>query len=222
MRRLASTLLLLSLCTLAGCAAAGVAAYKVFGDTPVDPAYQLPKVPTVVLVENFQSPDATRDDADQLARNIIDDLRKKDKRDKKGAVAVEFLPLIDPMKVYDLRSNDPVKYRKMRIQEIGRAVGAKQVLYVDLGGAGVQTMMGSDMLRGAGSARVMVVNCETGQTQWPQESGAGYPVGFESKLLRPADDITYDRVRNRTLEALAHRVGRLFYKWKPDEEEEYL
>jgi hypothetical protein len=103
----------------------------------------------------------------------------------------------------------------MKIQEIGRAVGAKQVIYISMDSFGVQSTGGTEMMRGLGSARVKVINCLTGQTQWPEESTGGYPVNFESKLITPQQNITYLQARDGTMRTIAVNISRLFYKWQP-------
>lgn len=222
---LASILLLTALLILpfaaSGCTAAGAAAYVLMGDAPVDAQYILPRVSTLVLVENYTNADATQDDADVLTHYIIDDLKKhlnnKKKEEKKKELPIVF---IDPQKIYDLRTLDSRKYHRMKIQDIGRAVGARQVIYVSLDSVDVQNMGGTEIMRGVGSARVKVINTVTGQTQWPAEFTGGYPVGFQSKLVTPQENISYDQARDRTMRTTAQSISRLFYKYNPGDDDE--
>jgi hypothetical protein len=205
----------------AGCQAAGALAYVVAGDAPVEPEYKLPRVETLVFVENYTNADVTEDDADVLSRYIVDNLKKnlnnKKKEDKKQEIPMVF---VDPLGLYDLRTADAEKFHQMKIQEIGRQLGAKQVLYVTLDSIGVQSTGGSEMMRGMGSARVKVINCATGQTQWPEESTGGFPVNFESKLITPQQEITYEQARDGTMRTMALSISRLFYKYNPSDDDE--
>ncbi len=109
------------LCLLSGCEIPGVLLHKAFGEVPVPAEYVPNKVATLVLVENYRSPDETVLDGDQIAHQIDDELKKEAE-----------LPLIDPDKLAPMREEDPTKFRSMSCQAVGRAVGAKQVIYVDL------------------------------------------------------------------------------------------
>lgn len=209
--------LLIGLASLPGCVAAGAAAYALMGDNPVDAQYKLPHRPTLVFVENYSNPDATNDDADVLSRYIVLDLKKHlDAKKKKGEP--DPVPLIDPMAIYNLRAANPVRFHKMKIQEIGRDLHAAQIIYVSLDSLGLQSMGTSEMMHGVGSARVKVISAATGLTLWPMESSGGYPAGYQSKLITPQQDVTYDQARDQTLQAVAHSIARLFYKWNPADE----
>jgi hypothetical protein len=207
---------------LSGCTEAGAVAYAVVGDIPTDAEYNLARVPTLVMVENYPNADESADDADILARYIIQNLNKnlnekeKKKEEKKKLAPIVF---VDTMKLYDLRTLDANKFHKMKIQEIGRRVGARQVVYVSLDSMSVQSIGRSEMMRGVGSARVKVVNCVSGQTLWPQESGGGYPVGFESNIVTPQQDITYHEAQDKTMRAMAKNISQLFYKHGPDDDD---
>ena len=115
-----------------------------------------------------------------------------------------------------------INFIRWKIQEIGRQLGAKQVLYVTLDSIGVQSTGGSEMMRGMGSARVKVINCATGQTQWPEESTGGFPVNFESKLLTPQQEVTYEQARDGTMRHFhgGLSISRLFYKYNPSDDDE--
>src|SRR5438552_1366348 len=112
------------LLVMSGCQPAAVAIYKIRGPDPIDPVFVLEKAPTVVVVENFQQSGESMADAERIAHFIEKDLTTADKK--------PVVPIVESEKVYDLRGREPVKYQKMKIGEIGKAVGAKQVIYVDL------------------------------------------------------------------------------------------
>src|SRR4051794_38460402 len=152
----------------AGCEAVSAVSYKVRGPDFVDAQYKLDSVPTVVMVENYQDPVSVIGDSEQLARYIEADLKEAGKKKP-------LVPLISSTKIYDLRSNEPVLYQKLKITEIGKSVGAKQVIYVELVSSNVQQMIGGDTLRGVAAARVKIVDCSNGTTKWPQEASGGFP-----------------------------------------------
>ena len=205
--------------SVSGCAVAGVAAYILMGDAPVNPQYKLQHVPTLVFVENYSHPDST-EDADVLSRYIIEDLKKNlnPKKGKDNDTNVPPIKFIDPMAIYDLRTADEARFHEMKIQEIGRDVHAEQVIYITFDSLGVESVGANEMMHGMGSVRVKVVSCKTGQTLWPQESGGGYPVSYESKLMTPQQQLTFDEERDFTLRKMAHNIARLFYKWNPADE----
>jgi len=64
-----------------------------------------------------------------------------------------------------LRDSNGDEYNKMTIDGIGRAAGAKQVLYVQITYADVEHPTGSDQARGIMTARVRIVDSDTGETR---------------------------------------------------------
>jgi hypothetical protein len=214
------TLTLLPLST-SGCEAAGAIAYAAVGDVPVEPEYILSRVPTLIFVESYTNPDTTQDDADVLAHYVRDNLKKnlnnRKKEEKKKEIPMVF---IDPQSLYDLRTLDSDKFHHMKIEDIGRRLGAKQVIYINMNSIGVTYAGGADIMKGVGSVRVKVVSCANGQTLWPQESSAGYPVSFESKLITPQQEITYDQARDSTMRTMALNVSRLFYSYNPADDDD--
>src|SRR5256885_4953570 len=111
-------LLLLCLCLLGGCAAAGAIAYKVAGPPKIDAKYTPAKTPTLVLVENFHHQTSAEPDSDLLARYIGDDLTVN-----------KVVPVVDLDRLRSLRDSKPGEFSRMSISAIGRAVDARQVLY---------------------------------------------------------------------------------------------
>src|SRR5262249_7294049 len=133
---------------MGGCGAVGVAAYKLSPPPTIEAQYVLPRVPTLVMVENYHDAAATRADAETLSRFIYEDLRAARIESKEQHKQIELAPLVDWKKIYDLRSQEPDRFNTMKITDIGRELGAEQVIYVDLIYSEVQEMMGSDMMRG--------------------------------------------------------------------------
>src|ERR1039458_2868179 len=65
--------------TLPGCEIPGVLLQKALGEAPVAAQYVPPKGPTLVLVENYRSPDEMQLDGDQIAHEVTDELKKDGK-----------------------------------------------------------------------------------------------------------------------------------------------
>ncbi len=192
--------------TLGGCEIAGVLLHQLIGEPPVDAQYDLPKGPTLVLVENYRSPDAIQFDADQISHAVTDELKKPGK-----------IEVINPDKVLALRDEDESKYRTMNIAAVGKAVGAKQVIYVDL----VESEVNKDPSAGAVSAqataRVRVVDSETGRTLWPSNATAGkelsQPIDFQQ-----VDPSHVAAMHTQLLTKLSSKIAKLFYRWSPDDQ----
>ena len=74
-----SSFILLLACAflLTGCELPGVILHEAIGDLPVDALYVLPKGPTLVMVENYRSPDEMQLDGDQIANEVADELKKR-------------------------------------------------------------------------------------------------------------------------------------------------
>jgi hypothetical protein len=221
-RRAAASLLtaaLLSALLLApaGCNIVGAGAVigqKVFGPAAIDPVYTLGPDPVLVLVENYRNPVGALSDSEEVTQFIVEQLRENLKVDKDKPAKIN---VIDPGKLLEYRNAHPNEYAKMKIPEVGRALGAKQVLYVDLVVSGVDITPGSELLRGRFNAVVKVVDVATGQSRWPNDIIDGFPVTWESKPQRPTDAVYPAAVRERALRVGANHVARLFYKWKPDD-----
>jgi hypothetical protein len=194
----------------AGCAAAGVVAYKVAGPPAVPAKYEPAKDSTmVIVVENFKYPTATRNDSDQIARYLYENMREHN-----------AVPLKSPDDLYELRSADPIEYSKMTIEHIGAAVGAGQVLYVNLTQGKVDLTPGTNILQGHMSALVRVVDVHSGATLWPSGGSDGYPVNVETPYVEAKQGINESNIREQMYHHMAQEIGRLFYTYKPENLEE--
>ena len=191
-----------------GCASIGALMHLAFGAPAVDAVYTPPKQPTLVLVENYQDQDAGSADGDAIARAVGEALH--DHAD---------LEVVDPDKIVPLRTEQAGAFHDMSIPAVGRAVGAKQVVYVNL----IEDESTPDptgaAIRATATARVRVVDATTGKVLWP----TGEPRGHELTA-----NIDYDRsdspqgssMRGDMLSQLSGQIAKLFYKWKPDTEKE--
>ena len=195
--------LLLTAYCLPGCNIGGALAYKAFGPAKVKADYAPPKQPLLVLVENYSHSADLQPSADQLGTLVIADLK-----------AHKVGPLVDPNPLYTLRSEKPGEYEKMKIPDIGRFVGAKQVIYVDLQECQVKAVPGADVIKGKIAAKVRVVDVDTGQTKWP-DTGVSHPVETGTDYVRKETDAPL-AVRGQMIQELSMKIGRLFYGHQPD------
>ena len=186
---------------IAGCTIIGAAAAKLAPDPVIPPQYVLANEPTLVLVENYHNPASMRLQADMVCRAIFDDLQ-----------ASGVVPLVDPEAAADLRHKDSVAYRKMPLDAIGKAVGANQVIYVDLVSFDVTHALASELYSGAAMAKVRVVG-STGEVLWPSDSASGYPINIKVNPHRTAAGVAENAVREQLTADLAQKIGRLFHKW---------
>src|SRR5438477_5408747 len=175
MSQWARRITLLLLIALPGCAAAGVAAYKVMGPPDVPAQYVPAHQPLLVIVENYRRPSAALTDSDLLARYIEQNLNEH-----------QTAPIVATSKVYELKSSRPEDFRKMTVAQIGREVGARQILYVDLTDATVEPLVGGEALRGSAAARVKIIDAG-GQTLWPKDMTDGYPVDHAMQWTHASD-----------------------------------
>lgn len=221
--RLALAVLLPALAgTAGGCAILGAIAYKTSGAPTIKAQYAPPKEPMVVFVQREQNPaDASRA-SDRIARLVTDDLK-----------AHNVGPMTDPGAVTDLQgrrtgssvwasrldaaATRPTTQPQPRtVAEVGRAVGASQVLYVDLVTFSVEPAMATEMVNGRIEARVRVVDAETGQTRWPTDTTQGYTVTAGTPYAKPGMPVDDATIREQMCLDLAAKVGRLFYDWKSE------
>jgi hypothetical protein len=185
---------------LCGCGGLSALTYKVAGD-PKNPAeYKPGSKPILVLVENFQNPDQYRQVSTLLERDIAGQLREN-----------KAAQVVATEKLEDLRSGDAAGYRKMKIDDVGRAVGARQVIYVNLVKFSTDAPIGSTEMAGKAEALVRVIDVGTGRALWPPDSAAGREVKYETKHEEAVDFSNRGAVQEQMSQSLADRIARLFY-----------
>ncbi len=187
-----------------GCTAASALQYKIAGPPAVDAQYVPAKEPMLVLVENYRASAGGYSDAEMLARHLVIELKQH-----------KVAPVIPMEALYALRTNKGEPYRKMSMAAVGREVGARQVLYVDVQQSSIGATPGSELIKGRVAVQVRVVDVETGATRWPTEATEGIPLAYETPLPRADENATEAIIRQRMHANMAIRIARLFYKWKP-------
>jgi hypothetical protein len=205
LRSLPTLLLLLPLVSMmTGCQAIGVVADKISPPT-VEAQYAFGKTTQVlVIAENFRTPTQSESDADRVAQLVSEELTTE-----------QAALIVSPEKLALVRDVKPDAYAKMSVVDLGRAVGAQQVLYIDMGGVGVGAQPGSDVLKGVAQANVKIIDVATGAVAFPKDMAEGVPVSFETVLRRASLKSTPDAVRTQAIVGLSGKIARLFHKYYP-------
>lgn len=195
---------LAAVCTLGGCNIVGPVAAVAAGPPKVEARYTLADVPTVVFVddrENLVSPSALR-------RTIAD-------RANQELMLNELVTTtINPQDAILIASRSDKASNLMDIEAIGRAVGAHQVVYVQVTQFS-ETPDGYTPVPTA-AANVKVIDIANRQRVFPgPDMAAGYPV---KSTGAPVDPSLYASrpSRQKIYESLASQLGdqvaKLFYK----------
>lgn len=197
---------LLMLASLSGCSAVGFAASALGGPTVHDPKYAPTSRPTVVLVDNYRTKVPTTSLRDAVSTLLTEELKEHN-----------VAPIVPQYKVYDLRAASPAAFRQMRIEQVARAVGAEQVIYVDVLDAGVASTMGDQLLKGGISVTIKVVDGATGETLWPKQFDDGYPFTIEMRYTPSGADVNNESIQGEMARQTADGIAKLFYKYTTDD-----
>lgn len=212
-RPLPGSILLLAIIA-AGCSPVGAVVNKVVGEPPVAARYVPDRSkPMLVLVENYHNPAAARMDAQRVTLHVADELRR-----------YRIAPVIDPEDAEALRSR--ADYQGMKVQDVGRAAGAKQVLYVNLGRLNIDNTVAGEVMKAKAEMRVRVVDVATGQTLWPQDTPEGQTMTAETSWVRSPtggrEGISEPVLRDQVARSAANQIVKLFRKWRQSDEEPEL
>jgi len=190
-----------------GCVAFGAVAHKVMGPPWIPAKYvPPPEASVVVLVEDYHRSSAYTDD-EQISRFVEEQMKGHLKS-----------PVVDSSKVRELRLSKADQFKTMTVAEVGRQVGAQQVIWVNVVERNIESLLGGEQLRGDVSARVRVIDSKSGQTLWPMDMAEGYPLS--SGVNFGSGTPTSEADMKQTLyHALGDKIAKLFYKWQPENEE---
>jgi hypothetical protein len=189
-----------------GCIIAGYAAH-VYGDPPVPARFVLGPHLTAIVVRDQPDPTGQTVEGEVLASEIEQNIKAKNA----GII-------VPSVKTSDLRSSDPNKFETMTPQQIGHAVGAEQIIYVEVERSSVSAGEGNDMLKGQIAATVAVYEMHGGTMLWPTDGSSGDSVTYATPTLRANGDVNSFNMRRNIYAGLADKVAKLFYTYKPDEE----
>lgn len=189
-----------------GCQAAGFAAAMLKPPVKVEAQYKPPTTrPIAVLVDSDRARGSGAQALgmrDSLASYIVQELRKN-----------EVGIIIDSSKIYDLRTSNPKAFKTMSVDEIGRRVGADQVIVVDILKVNVSESTGGQLLHGELSALVRVVDAKTGQTLWPANLSDGFPMDIDTPFTQTDDTTNMATVRDGIGLGAGDQIAKLFYTW---------
>lgn len=172
--------------------------------------YAPAKEPLVVLAENYENPSVANFESEQLASRVADQLKRK----------LEGGSVISCDEVAKLRNAKGQAVRQMTISAIGQAVGAKQVIYIDIRKCQLEEMPGVGMLKGEMTVQVKVVDSQTGLSRWPSGASEGVPLSVDTPYFERATGVDEMHVRQEMCRNLGVRIARLFYEYNADEGED--
>ena len=187
-----------------GCALPGALLYKFVGPPAIPARYKVPQIPLLVLVENAHSGSIAIPETDALAQVICEDLR-----------ANKVAPLIDPDKIHDLRDRNPLAFGKMSIAEIGRQMGAQQVLYIHVHQLEIEAPQAGEVVRLKIGLNVKVVETATARAVWP-DGGDTEPFNVETPWQRIEPGTSRSALNHQILRDSGTEIARWFYEYKPE------
>jgi hypothetical protein len=191
---------------LGGCSILGVVSQRTEG-TPVDAKYVPKKTDSMlVLVESY----GLALDSDIESQHMTLVLRRVMNEAK-------IAPLVDQQALEQLKDSDPQKYAPMTIADIGRHVGARQVLYVNIWRSEIVKPAGSGQMRGHMDAVVKIVDADTGDTRWPMDAPSE-DVQITTDWTVESQDKTESDLRAQMADEMAEDIGKLFHGYHTDQE----
>lgn len=178
-----------------------------YGADPVPAKYTLAKVPTLIIVKDAPDPTGLNDSADKAATGIEEQFNKH-----------ELVPVIESARLMDYKSDHLADFPLQSPEQVGKALKASQVVFVQILNSGLAADGVRDMVKGSVTASVKVVEVETGKQLFPSDGTSnGLMVSYETPMLRLTDKTTPTSVKRNVDLGLADRVAKLFYKYKPDD-----
>jgi hypothetical protein len=204
--KFAHVLLLIGMASLAGCELGGVLVSDATGEQQVKAKYVPDKQASMlVLVESY----GLAVDSEIESQHIALTLGKALTDDKVANI-------IDPQALERLRDANPDKYSQMTIADIGRKLGAKQVLYVDIQRDEVVKPTGSGQMRGHIEAVIKVVDSATGNTRWPLDESSDR-VQYTSDWTPESDNSTEPDLRAKMADRMAEDISKLFHDYNMEQ-----
>jgi len=189
---------------LGGCTLLGAGADKLSDPTVKAKYTPNNKDSMLVLVESY----GLTLDSGVEAQHLTLSLRKT-LQDSKIA------PLVDQQALEKLKDESPDQYAPMTIAEIGRKVGASQVLYVNIWRAEIDKPAGSGQMRGQMNAVVKIVDATTGDTRWPATSSSD-TVTITTNWIPDSNNTDTD-LRAQMADQMAEDIGKLFHDYHPED-----
>jgi hypothetical protein len=192
---------------LGGCQLIGALAAKGMGPAATPAQYTPKKVTTLILSEHAPA-------------SGVDDVSSEDIGRRLAALWEEhkLSPLVDLSKLEEFHLRHPDEYARMSIADLGKALGAEQVLYIDVRDARVESAGGSDTIRAKATVRVRMIDVATGQTLWPQDAADGEALDSTTDYAARGDGVSESSQMEAVRSIIADKIAKLFYKHQPDNE----
>lgn len=197
---------------LGSCNIVGPAAYIIGGQPKVEAQYALSDRPTVVFVD-----DPENILPDRSLRRLIGD-----KVSQELMVRELITTTISPADALAVARRDRFG-QKMPIDAIGRAVGAEQVVFIDM----VSFSLTPDNVtpRPVGACQVKVIDVTNRERLFPTADGgfrgaSGYPVQVAMRqisLERYRTTSSRRSIREQLANEIADQITKVFYRHVPDE-----
>ncbi|HEY1922843.1 MAG TPA: hypothetical protein VGG44_08750 [Tepidisphaeraceae bacterium] len=197
--------LAVSISLAAGCELAGVAIDRASGGPTVKAKYvPVPTDSMLVLVESYGLALDSGIEAEHLTMSL-----------GKALTDSKVAPILNNQKLERLKDIDPHEYHKMTIADIGRRLGVKQVLYVNITRADIMRPVGGGQVRGHMEATVKIVDSASAETRWPTDS-ASEAVQITTNWIPDNENKTESDVRAQMSDQMADDIGKLFHEYNLD------
>jgi hypothetical protein len=194
-----------AVCILAGCGLAGVAASRTTGNAVNAKSVPNKSESMLILVESYG---LSLDSGIETEHMTL--VLRKNFQDAKIA------SLVDQQALERLKDAGPQQYTPMTIADIGRRVGARQVLYVNIWRSEIVKPAGSGQMRGHMNAVVKVVDSATGDTRWPSDAPSE-DVEITTDWTPESADKTENDLRAQMADQMAADIGKLFQNYHTDQ-----
>lgn len=189
-----------------GCAAIAAVASKASPPPTVPAEYKPAKQLTLVLVESYANPDLYEVESERIARDVTD-----------AFVQHKSFPVVPAQKLMEFRANQGAEFRKMNVRDIAAALGAQQVIYVNLKTFTADPAIGSETTRGEAAALVALVDAETGRTLWPPDSSEGREIRYKTPALSE-EGTSRAAVQQQLYQHMSEQIVHLFSDWVDDDQ----
>jgi hypothetical protein len=206
-KRYAAILLAGSICLASGCELAGVAVDRATGGSTVKARYvPVTTDPMLVLVESYGLALDSGIEAEHMTLTLSQTLTDD-----------KIAPILNGQKLERLKDIDPQQYHRMTIADIGRRLGARQVLYVNISRSEIVKPGGSGQMRGHMEATVKIVDAASAENRWPTDAPSE-SVQITTKWIPDNENKTESDVRAEMADQMAEDIGKLFHDYHPDSE----
>jgi len=196
-----------AVCVLPGCQVAGALMDRGGGGQAVDAKYVPNKQDSMLVLIDTYGLVLDSDIESQHMAMTLDTCITTDK----------IATVVDQKQLEQLKDANPADYPTMTIADIGRKVGAKQVLYVHISRDEIQKPVGTGQMRGHMEATVKIVDSTTADTRWPADAPSE-AVQITTPWIVESENKSEGDVRALMADQMAQDVEKLFKNYHIEEE----